>query len=120
MGAVFRPLIQTTMIFKLIRYTPQKIEIEITENQVIQMFPIELTEHPNFGIIQRFWKSENQTYSIDNFDASQILDLSTTKIYKRLKDDVMLDILNKEEKLKIVLIYDNTEDVYDLIKLYPQ
>jgi len=108
------------MIFKLIRYTPQKIEIEITENQVIPMFPIELTEHPNFGIIQRFWKSENQTYSIDNLDASRILDLSTTKIYERLKDDVMLDILNKEGKLKIVLIYNNTEDVYDLIKLYPQ
>jgi hypothetical protein len=32
----------------------------------------------------------------------------------------MLDILNKEEKLKIVLIYNHTEDVYDLIKLYPQ
>jgi hypothetical protein len=32
----------------------------------------------------------------------------------------MLDILNKEEKLKIILIYDNTENVYDLIKLYPQ
>lgn len=108
------------MIFKLIRYTPQKIEIEITENQVIQMFPIELTEHPNFGLIKRLWKSENQTYSIENFDACQILDLSTTKIYKKLKDEVMLDILNKEEKLKIVLIYNNTEDIYDLIKLYPQ
>ncbi len=108
------------MIFRLIRYTPQKIEIEITANQVIQMFPIEITEHPTFGFIERLWKLRNGIYSINSFDENLIYNLSSTKLHKKLKDDVMLDILNKEERFKIILKYENKEDIYDLVKLYPQ
>ncbi len=108
------------MRFRLIRYTPQRIEIEITINQVIQMFPIEVADHPTFGFIERYWKSENNIYSVNNFDESLINNLSSTKLHKKLKDDVMLDILNKEERFKIVLKYEDKEDIYDLVKLYPQ
>lgn len=111
---------QIKMMFRLIRYTPQKIEIEITANQVIQMFSIEITEHPTFGFIERLWKSENSVYSINSFDEDLIYNLSSTKLHKKLKDNVMLEILNKEERLKIILKYENKEDVYDLVKLYPQ
>jgi hypothetical protein len=39
--------------YRLTRFIPQKIEIDVLDSQVISMFPIEVQDHPTFGKIKR-------------------------------------------------------------------
>lgn len=71
--------------FKLKRYFPQEIEIEITDKQLLDMFPIEEQEHPFMGNIERVWKSENQIFSIKNSNPEDIIDLSGKTKHIQLK-----------------------------------
>ncbi|RMA97025.1 hypothetical protein [Hydrogenothermus marinus] len=103
--------------FKLKRYFPQEIEIEITDKQLLDMFPIEEQEHPFMGNIERVWKSENQIFSIKNSNPEDIIDLSGKTKHIQLKKEKMFDILSNLEKFQIILYYEDKEDLYDVIKI---
>lgn len=101
------------MKFKLTRNIPQHIEIEVLANQLISMFPIEVQHHPFFGNIRRVWRSGSVEYSVDNFNDEDKEVIGTGKHIK-LKDDVMLKILQNIENFHIVLYYSDSKDTYEV------
>jgi len=103
--------------FKLKRYFPQEIEIEITDKQLIDMFPIEIQEHPFMGEIERIWKSEDKIYSISNSPHEDILDLSGKTKYIQIKKKKLISILENLENFQIILYYEDKEDIYDVYKI---
>ena len=103
--------------FKLKRFFPQEIQIEVTDKQLIQMFPIEVQEHPFMGEITRQWHSDSKIFSVENSNPEDIIDLSTNSKHIQMKKEVMEDILSRLEKFKIVLYYEDKEDIYEVEKL---
>ena len=104
--------------YKLKRYIPQKIEIEVLDSQIISMFPIEIQEHPTFGLIKRIWISQGQIYDVENFSADYIENLSSSRTYIKLRDDIMKKILADLRSFKIVLYYEDKEDIYEVEALF--
>lgn len=100
--------------YKLTRHHPQKIEIEVLDSQLISMFPIEIQEHPTFGLIKRVWITKNDIYDVENYPEEYRENLSSKKTYIKLKDDVIRKILDGLTEFKIVLYYQDKEDTYDV------
>lgn len=100
--------------FKLTRFYPQKVEIEILDSQIISMFPIEIQEHSTFGLIKRVWQTQDTVYDVENYPDEYKENLSSTKTYIKLKDDVMKEILKGLSEFKIVLYYQDKEDIYQV------
>ncbi|WP_297454480.1 hypothetical protein [Persephonella sp.] len=103
--------------FRLERFYPTKLEITITPQQLISMFPIEVQEHPTMGLISRIWKSEDKIFSVDTLPSEDVEDLTTTKKYLKAKDSKMLEILQNLDGFEIVLYYEDKEDIYKVTKL---
>ncbi|RUM50517.1 MAG: hypothetical protein DSY47_01505 [Hydrogenothermus sp.] len=101
-------------IYQLKRFHPTEIQIQITDKQLIQMFPIEVQEHPFMGQIQRVWKTEDFTYSIGTSKKEDILDLSKDALHLQLKKEKMEEILQTLEEFKIILYYEDKEDIYEV------
>ncbi|WP_457640597.1 hypothetical protein [Persephonella sp.] len=103
--------------FRLIRFHPTKLEISITAQQLLSMFPIEIQEHPVMGEIERVWISQNTVYSVKNSPEDHILDLSGNRKHLKLKEDKMLEIIQNLEKFEIALYYEGNVDKYIVEKL---
>ncbi|WP_029520261.1 hypothetical protein [Persephonella sp. IF05-L8] len=103
--------------FRLERFYPTKLEITITPQQLISMFPIEVQEHPTMGLISRIWKSNQEIFSVDTLPSEDIEDLTTTKKYLKVKEPKMLEILQSLDNFEIVLYYEDKEDIYRVTKL---
>ncbi|NPA53660.1 MAG: hypothetical protein GXO21_03220 [Aquificae bacterium] len=97
---------------KLKRFFPTKMEIEITPQQLISMFPIELQEHPFMGEIKRVWKTSDTIYSIDTIDKKFIEDMTLERKYLQVKKEKMMDILSSLKEFEIILYYEDKEDIY--------
>lgn len=104
------------MKFRLIRNFPHRIEIEVLPAQIVSMFPVEVQVHPVFGQLRRTWKTENTEYCVENFNQEQVQVVATGKHIK-LKDDIMLSILQQIDRFQIVLYYSDKQDIYDVVKL---
>ena len=104
-------------MFKLKRYTPTKLEIEITPKQLVGMFPIEVQEHPYMGIIERVWKSNDKIYSVKTIPEEFIKEIFKDKVHKIVKEEKMLEILSQLENFEIILYYQNKEDKYEVFKV---
>ncbi len=100
--------------YRLKRFIPQKIEIDVLDSQIISMFPIEIQDHPTFGKIKRVWISQDQVYDVENFPENYTENLSSSRTYIKLKDDVMKNLLEGLENFKIVLYYEGKEDIYEV------
>ncbi|ACN98909.1 hypothetical protein [Sulfurihydrogenibium azorense] len=100
--------------YRLTRFYPQKIEIEILDTQIISMFPIEIQEHPTFGFIKRVWQTQDTVYDVENYTDEYKENLSSTKTYIKLKDSVMKQILEGLSEFKIILYYQDKEDIYQV------
>ncbi|EDP74329.1 hypothetical protein [Hydrogenivirga sp. 128-5-R1-1] len=103
--------------FKLKRFFPQEIEIEITDKQLVQMFPIEVQEHPFMGEISRQWQSNEQIFSVESAKPEELIDMSTNSKHIQLKKETMEKILSSLNKFKIVLYYEDKEDIYEVEKI---
>ncbi|NPA52786.1 MAG: hypothetical protein GXO22_07810 [Aquificae bacterium] len=103
-------------MFKLIREVPAYIEITITPNQLISMFPIELQEHPTMGQIERVWKTNDNVFSVDTL-CDCIVNLSKNRKHIKVCDDKMLSLLNEIKEFDIVLFYEGKEDKYQVKKI---
>ena len=104
-------------MFKLKRFFPQELEIQITPEQLVSMFPVELQEHPFMGEILRVWKTEDKTYSPLEANPEEIIDLTKDRKHIQLKKEKMLEILNNTSRFKIVLYYQDKEDLYEVEKI---
>ncbi len=104
-------------MFKLKRYNPTEIEIEITPNQLVSMFPIEIQEHPFMGKIERVWQTDDKTYSIRTIEEDFIIDKSSKNLHKIVKTEKMLEILSNLKNFQIILFYEDKKDIYDVKKL---
>lgn len=104
------------MKFRLIRNHPYRIEIEVLSTQIVSMFPVEVQAHPVFGQLRRTWKTEKDEYSVESFREDQVQVLVDGK-HKKLKDDVMFNILQQMDRFQIVLYYSDKQDVYDVMKI---
>jgi hypothetical protein len=104
-------------IYKLKRYHPVELEIEISDKQLISMFPIEVQEHPSMGQIQRVWKSKDFTYSIGTSNKEDVLDLTKDALHLQLKKEKLEEILQELEEFKIILYYEDKEDIYEVKKI---
>ncbi len=98
--------------FILKRFYPQEMTIEITPQQLISMFPIELQEHPFMGEINRVWKTDNKVYSVNTIDKDFVVDLTKDRKHLQVKREKMLEILNDLNEFEIVLYYEDKEDIY--------
>ncbi len=98
--------------FILERFYPQHMKIEITPQQLITMFPIEIQEHPFMGDIKRIWKTENRVFSVDTIDKESLLDLTKDRKHIQVKKEKMLEILNNLKEFEIILYYEGKEDIY--------
>lgn len=87
-------------------------------NQLISMFPIEVQEHPTFGLIKRVWKTSDKEFSIETFPEDMIENLSSSKTYLKVKDEAMKSLLQDIDNFEIVLFYACKEDIYKVLKLY--
>ena len=94
------------------RFYPQEMTIEITPQQLISMFPIELQEHPFMGEINRVWKTDKEVYSVDTIDKDFVVDLTKDRKHLQVKKEKMLEILNNLDEFEIVLYYEDKEDLY--------
>jgi len=103
--------------FKLKRFFPQEIEIEITDKQLIQMFPIEIQEHPFMGEISRQWQSDSKIFSVETSNPEEIIDISTNSKHIQIKKEIMEKILSSLNRFKIVLYYEDKEDIYEVEKV---
>ncbi len=103
-------------MFKLIREIPTHIEITITPNQLISMFPIELQEHPTMGQIERIWKTEGNIFSVETL-SDCIVNLSNNRKHIKVCDEKMMSILNDIQEFEIILFYEGKEDKYQVKKL---
>ena len=101
-------------MFKLKRFYPTELEIEISPQQLVQMFPIEIQEHPTMGIIERVWKTGKNVYSVESLEDKFVIDMSQNqnKLHKRIKPEKMLEILQNLDRFEIILYYQNNEDKY--------
>lgn len=104
------------MKYRLIRYIPQKIEIEVLPAQIISMFPIEIQHHPFFGMLKRVWKVEEVEYSVEGFEQDEVEVVVPNK-HTKLKEEVMLKILHHIDKFQIILYYSDKQDVYEVVKV---
>lgn len=104
------------MKFKLIRYFPQRIEIEVLPSQLVSMFPIEIQPHPVFGQLKRVWKTKSNEYSVENFTEEEVQVLNSDNHIK-LKDETMLKLLQQLDTFQIVLYYSDKQDIYEVIKV---
>ncbi len=98
--------------FILQRFYPQEMTIEITPQQLISMFPIELQEHPFMGEINRVWRTDNNVYSVDTVDKEFVVDLTKDRKHLQVKKEKILEILNDLDEFEIVLYYEDKEDIY--------
>lgn len=105
------------MKFQLSRLYPQKVEIEVLPSQIVSMFPIEVQEHPTFGLVKRVWKSEGVEYSVDSFPGDRVENLSSTKLFLKVREDVMMELLQTLEHFEIVLSYQDKEDKYRVYRV---
>ncbi len=103
--------------FRLERFYPQKLEIEITAQQLVSMFPVEIQEHPFMGEIKRVWKTKEKTFSVDSVEKEDVLNLSKDKKHLQVKREKLLQILSEIDKFEIVLFYENKEDIYKVEKI---
>ncbi len=103
--------------FRLERFYPQKMEIEITPQQLISMFPIEVQEHPFMGEIKRVWKTKDSVYSVDTIEENFVLDLTKDRKHLQVKKEKMLEILSNIKEFEIILYYEGKEDLYKVEKL---
>lgn len=104
-------------MFKLKRYYPVEMEVEISPQQIVSMFPIEIQEHPTMGIIERIWKAEDSVYSIKTIQDEFITDLSQGRIHKKVKTEKMLEILQNLDKFEILLYYEDKVDKYNVERI---
>ena len=104
-------------MFKIKRYKPTKIEVDITTKQLVGMFPIEVQEHSHMGIIERVWKVGNEIYSVKTIPEQFVTDLSKNKLHKLVNEEKMLNILSKIEHFEIILYYEGKEDRYEVHKI---
>lgn len=104
------------MKFKLTRYLPQKIEIDVLPSQITSMFPIEVQSHPVFGQLKRVWKADEVEYSVESFRKEEI-DVVKQDKHEKVKDEVMLKILQDLDRFQIILYYSDKEDIYDVVKI---
>lgn len=106
------------MKFKLIRFHPQKIEIEVLPAQIVSMFPIELQDHPTFGVIKRVWKFNQTEYDTNAFEKCEIENLSSSsRTFIKVKEEAMMKLLQEVQEFQIVLYYQDKKDVYLVSKL---
>jgi len=103
-------------MFKLIRNVPTHIEINITPNQLISMFPIEVQEHPTMGIVERIWKTDSAVFSTETF-SDCIVNLSNNRKHIKVCDEKMLSLLNELSEFEIILFYEGKEDKYSVKKI---
>ena len=104
-------------MFKLVREFPTKMEIDITPQQLVSMFPIEMQEHPHMGEIERIWKTENEIFSVKTLDKEDVLDLTKKRKHLQVKNEKMLEILQNLQDFQIVLFYEGNEDIYFVKRL---
>ena len=104
-------------MFKLKRYSPTKLEIDITPNQLVGMFPIEVQEHPFMGVIERIWKSGDKVFSIKTIPEKFVDSVSKDKLHKVVKKEKMLQILSELDNFEIILFYEDKEDRYEVLKI---
>ncbi len=104
-------------MFKLKRFEPTKLEIDITPKQLVRMFPIELQEHPFMGIIERVWKTKDKIYSVKTIPEEFIKIASKDKIHKIVKEEKMLEILSNLDNFEIILFYEDKEDKYTVSRI---
>ncbi len=81
------------------------------------MFPIELHEHPFMGEISRQWIAQDKTYSVEKANEDEVIDLSKDTKHIQMKQEVMEKILKELDNFKIVLFYEDKEDIYEVTKL---
>ncbi|WP_457625401.1 hypothetical protein [Persephonella sp.] len=103
--------------FRLKRTYPTELEITVTSEQIISMFPIELQEHPYMGMINRVWKTEDNLFSVDTVSPEFVEDLTAEKKYLKVKDEKLLKILRNVSRFRIILYYENKEDIYHVEKI---
>ena len=93
------------------------MEIDITPQQLVSMFPIEMQEHPHMGEIERIWKTEDKTFSVKTLDKEDVLDLTKKRKHLQVKNEKMLEILQNLQDFQIVLFYEGNEDIYSVKRL---
>ena len=98
--------------FRLKRFFPTQLEITVTPQQIVSMFPIELQEHPTMGVINRIWRDEKEIFSVETIPDEYILDLTENKKHIKVKDEKLYHILSDIKEFEIVLYYENKEDIY--------
>ncbi len=104
-------------MFKLIREFPQRMEIKATPQQIVSMFPIEVQEHPHMGEIERVWKTDKETFSVNTLPQEVIIDLTKKRKHLQVSQEKMLEILQSIDKFQIVLYYEGNEDIYSVEKI---
>ena len=97
--------------FKLVRFHPVRLEVTITSSQLINMFPIEIQEHPKMGDIERVWISGDKVFSVNTLEQFSV-NLSAGRKHIKVSDDKMLSILHDLEKFEIALYYEGKVDKY--------
>ncbi len=98
--------------YVLKRFYPQEMSIEITPQQLVSMFPVELQEHPFMGEIKRIWKNDSEEFSVDTIDKEFIVDLTKDRKHLQVKKEKMLEILSSLKSFEIILYYEDKEDIY--------
>ncbi len=103
--------------FLLKRFYPTNLQIEATDKQILQMFPVEKQEHPFMGIISRVWLTEDKEISVDTSPKEDVLDLSKDGLHLQLNPEKLQQILQSLDKFKIVLYYEDKEDIYEVERI---
>ncbi|SNZ06261.1 hypothetical protein SAMN06265182_0617 [Persephonella hydrogeniphila] len=103
--------------FRLKRTYPTELEITVTPQQIVSMFPIELQEHPYMGIINRIWRTEKEIFSVETLPSEFVEDLTAERKYLKVKDEKLMEILRNLSIFQIVLYYEDKEDVYQVEKI---
>lgn len=103
--------------FRLKRFFPTQLEITVTPQQIVSMFPVELQEHPTMGIINRIWRTEKEIFSVKTIPDEFVLDLTQNGKHLRVKDEKLYQILSDLKEFEIVLQYENKEDIYTVEKI---
>lgn len=68
-------------------------------------------------MIERVWRGKDVEYSVDFFPEDHLENLSSSRISIKVKDQIMLDILQNLEEFEIVLYYSDKEDIYKVEKI---
>lgn len=80
------------------------------------MFPVEIQSHPVFGELKRVWKTSDSEYSVECFSQEDV-QIVNPGHHMKLKDEVMLRLLQNLEKFQIVLYYSDKQDIYDVVRI---